>query len=211
MQNSKSIKKKLITLAHILPLITSVILWAQMLIPHLYFVYEGKAQKTMSPFGLMSNAWEYCQSAIKNGVDTTGFDVNIFSRRVTIFIVLIWAALILHFIVSLLLTITSVSAFSNEPTSKQANVAKRVLHLICPNRVCLVTCNLLPIVPALFPYVLENTYRSLLLIEMKAFFVGPSQLWIMIPLILLCEILFLSLIPAQRDLHMDMFRLYKKK
>lgn len=211
MQDSKSTKQALIRTVYLLPLLTSIILWVHVFIPHLFFLFGGTAYETMSLTKLMSNAWTQCQGILKAGADAKAYEATLFSYLMTTCVILSWAALSIHLVVSLLTAITSLRAFSNAPTSKECNVAKRVLHLICPNRVCFVICNLLPILPAVFPYILASAYQEYLFLDMKVHSIGPSEIWLMLPLVLFCEILFLSLIPAQRDLHMDMFRLYKKK
>ncbi len=211
MKDTKGVKRIFIRLTYLLPLITSVILWVHIFIPHLFFTYQGEAYETMSLTRLMSNAWTQCRGILSGGADAEAYEATLFSYLMTAAVIVAWASLVIHAVVSLLAAITSLRAFSNAPTSKEANVAKRVLHLICPNRVCFVICNLLPIFPAILPYLLSGAYKTYLFMDMKVFSIGPSELWLMIPLVLLCEILFLSLLPAQRDTHLDMFRLYKKK
>ncbi len=201
--------RALTVISYLLPAVTAIVLLIYFFVPHVFFIYQGEVHETISLFRLISNAWKQCRSNLDQS--SISPELRSFSHLISAAVVIGWVGLILHMIVSILTAITSLCAFSHAPTEKASNVAKRVLHLICPNRLLLLICNLLPLLPTLFPYILEHEYQSRLLMNMKLHSMGPSAFWVMLTLVLLCEVGLLALIPAEKTLHMNMFQLYKKK
>lgn len=211
MQNRRSAKSVLIRISYLLPLLTMVLLWIHCLIPHLFFLYDGEAYETMSLFRLLSNTWTQCQAILDSGTASDAYQAILFSYWMIFAVIVSWAVLCVHLVVASVVAVTSHIAFSHEPTAKESNVAKRVLHLICPNRICFWIGNLLPILPALFPYWLSNAYRHFLFMDMKVCSIGPFE-WLWIAVAIFAEtVLSVSLFSVQKNMHMDLFRLYKKE
>ncbi len=211
MQHNRSkSRRNLITLIYLLPALSwiTLLLWAA--IPHLFFLYEGKAQDTLSLFELMGNTWEQAVNALSNS--NSPFNQQLFSYITGGAVLLSWIFMILFGIFSLSCAACALYTFRQAPTSMKANRAKRFLHLVCPNRVCFVLFHLLPILPPLLPYLLTFCFEKYILIDgMKVFYYGPAD-WILATILMLLTVVsFLSSIPAQSLEHRDLFRLYKSK
>jgi hypothetical protein len=125
--------------------------------------------------------------------------------------VLYWVLLLGYLLTAAAAAICSARAFSLPPTAKETNRAKRWLRLVCPNRVIYVMVGLFPLLWTLFPHLLVYFYRTLLLYDITVHFFGPSDLILAVILTAINLIPFLLLLPAQKQEHMDMFRLYKAK
>ena len=121
---------------------------------------------------------------------------------------LFWVLPILYALVTLMVTVCSVVAFSFEPTSRIANRTKRILHLVCPNRVTYLLMPLLPLFSSLFPQLLLWLYRwQGLNIRLYNFFVSD---WILVLIFAVVNaVVFILLLPVQNEAHLDMFRIYK--
>ncbi len=198
-----------IRISHLLPVFTGLILLIYACIPHLYFFYQGDAHETLSLFELMGNTWTQCQKMIGSSTDDLG--VLTFSYLLSAVIALSWIFIIWQLLTAITIAITSAYAFSKEPTQKESNIAKRWLHLVCPNRFCYVLYQLPLLLPAAFPHLLAHCYKTYLLIEVEARFLGPADIIMSSILVGLTVLSALCLIPIQRRLHLNMFRLYKAK
>lgn len=207
---SSPARRAWIRIAYLLPLITGVLLLIYALIPHLFFSYEEAIYNTQSPFELMGNTWRECRTLL-NGSEASANAV-MFSMVQSAVVVLSWVCILLYAVVALAAAICSCVAFSNRPTSKEANRAKRWMQFFCANRVLYVLACLLPLLPAAFPHILLASYREFLFYDsMKLFFMSPPDLAVA-AVAVLCNLLsFFLLLSAQNEEHMDMFRLYKAK
>ncbi len=206
-----SCRRTLIRIAYLLPAISGLILLVYALIPHLYFVYENTAYETLGTFTLVSNTFAEC-NALLSGTTEGSAGAIFFAYGMSVFAVLFWIALALYGVTATAAAVTSVRAFSAEPTSRESNRAKRWLRFFCPNRGVYVFCNLLLLLAAAFPQILVWFYHSQLgYTDMQLHFFGPPGLvWALLS-VLLSVGSFLALLPAQAEEHLDMFRLYKAK
>ena len=197
----------LIKLSHWFPVINGVILLVYAIIPHLWFVYEGQAYTTLSLFKLTENTWLECRIIRQNAAKYSGAQ-HLFGQTMTAVTVLFWVVLVLYLILAISTAAGASYAFSKKPTDRLSNRAKRIVGLICPNRVCYLLFQLLPLFCAAFPYLLVH-FRS----QTKEIFTVHYEL---IPDILLAGILiacsiilYLALIPMQKKYQMDLFSIYK--
>ena len=200
----------LIRLSYLLPAISGVILLVWACVPHLFFFYDGEAYETWSLFGLLANTWKTC-SGLLEGKTGASVQAAYFSYTMMLFVVLSFLAMLGYAITAIPSAICSCIAFSKAPTDPDANRAKRWLRFFGPNRVIFVITNLVPLLPAFFPYILLANYRSQLGYVMKVYYVGPPAWAIALLLIAINVATFLCLLGAQAREHMDMFRLYKAK
>ena len=99
-------------------------------------------------------------------------------------------------------------AFSFDPTSRTANRTKRILQLLCPNRVTYLLLPLLPLFSSLFPQLLLWLYRYQgMNIRLYSFFVAD---WILVLIFAVINaVVFILLLPMQSETHLDLFRIYK--
>lgn len=194
---------------YLLPLTVGLLLLALALIPHLYFVSPGGVHETMSPLQLVNNTWDVCKGLLDGNSDDP-YSI-MFSYIMTFFVILFWIFVAVYAIFVILVTVCALCAFSVSPTNRVSNRAKRVMHLLCPNRICYGLFGILPIFPSFFPYILSHFYYSRLGMDMKVFFFGPPDPIWAIGLVLLMELGFFLTLNMQSRSHTDMFRLYKKK
>ena len=201
----KPLRRVLCRLCYLLPAVFGIVLLVLAAIPHFWYVFDHQAMETHSLFSLQGNTWAWTQSA---AAEESG-GISLLLLR--IWCVLFWALPILYGIVAATAALTSSIAFAYSPTSRVANKAKRVLHLLCPNRICFLLFQFLPLVAALLPQVLLFCYTALMGMEMRL----ATELchdWILASCFaLLSSILFFVTLPWQREERLDMFRIYKSK
>ena len=200
-------RRALIHLCYFLPGIFGIVLLIYAAVPHLWFVYEGEAYTTMNLFELQSNSWEFYEQ-IQAGEVENNTVVVWFEQLLPVVSALFWILPIVYAFVVLLITGCSIVAFSFEPTSRIANRTKRILYMVCPNRVTYLLFPLLPLFSSLFPQLLLWLYRwQGLSIRLYTFFVAD---WIFVLILaVLNAAVFILLLPLQNEAHMDMFRIYK--
>lgn len=199
--------RALIQLCYLLPAIFGILLLVYAAVPHLWFVYNGDAYSTMNLFELQSNAWEFYEQ-IKTGAIESTAAVVWFEQLLPIVSALFWILPIVYALVAVMITVCSIVAFSFEPTSRLANRTKRILQLVCPNRVTYLLMPLLPLFSSLFPQLLLWLYRwQGMNIRLYTFFLAD---WILVLIFAaLNAVAFILLLPMQNEEHLDMFRIYK--
>ena len=199
--------RALIHLCYLLPAILGVLLLIYAAVPHLWFVYNGDAYSTMNLFELQSNAWDFYEQ-IQSGTVENSTAVTWFEDLFPIVSALFWILPIVYALLVAMITVCSIVAFSFEPTSRIANRTKRILHLVCPNRVTYILLPLLPLFSALFPQLMLWLYRLQgMKIGLYTFFVAD---WILVLIFAaLNAAVFILLLPMQSEEHLDMFRIYK--
>lgn len=206
-RNPNKAHRALIHLCYLLPAIFGILLLIYAAVPHLWFVYDGDAYSTMNLFELQENAWEFYEQ-IKAGTVENSTAVTWFKDLLPIVSALFWILPILYALIATMITVCSIVAFSFAPTSRIANRTKRILHLICPNRVTYLLVSLLPLFSALFPQMLLLLYRMQgMSIRLYTFFLAD---WILVLIFaVLNAAAFILLLPMQSEEHLDMFRIYK--
>ncbi len=200
-------RRALIHLCYFLPALFGIVLIIYAAVPHLWFVYDGEAHSTMSLFELQSNSWDFYQQ-IQSGNIENHAAVVWFEELLPVVTALFWILPIIYALVTLTVTVCSIVAFSFEPTTRIANRTKRILHLVCPNRVTYLLMPLLPLFSALFPQLLLWLYRYQgMNIRLYTFFLAD---WILVLIFaVLNAAVFILLLPLQSESHLDMFRIYK--
>ena len=199
--------RALIHLCYLLPAIFGILLMVYAAVPHLWFVYNGDAYSTMNLFELQGNAWEFYEQ-IKAGAVENSAAVTWFEELLPVVSALFWILPILYTVLVGMITVCSLVAFSFDPTARIANRTKRILHLVCPNRVTYLLVPLLPLFSALFPQLMLWLYRLQgMKISLYTFFVAD---WILVLIFaVLNALIFILLLPMQSEEHLDMFRIYK--
>lgn len=204
---SNPIHRALIHVCYLLPAIFGILLLIYAAVPHLWFVYNGDAYSTMNLFELQGNAWEFYEQ-IKAGAVENSAAVTWFEELLPVVSALFWILPILYTVLVGMITVCSLVAFSFDPTARIANRTKRILHLVCPNRVTYLLVPLLPLFSALFPQLMLWLYRLQgMKISLYTFFVAD---WILVLIFaVLNALIFILLLPMQSEEHLDMFRIYK--
>ena len=204
------LRRRLIRLVYLLPAITWLWVLIGACIPHLYFVYEDVAQETMSIVHLMGNSWRECIGFFDGTANGTPADL-MFSYFAVFTVVLTWISVVWCGLFALACAGLSSYALGRAPTNKSTNRAKKIFHLVCPNRVCYALFSaFLPLI-SLYPQILILLYRQQLGMHVQLFAFGIMD-WI--PAILLSLLTlggFLGTLAWQDVEHLDMFRLYKGK
>ncbi len=199
--------RALIHLCYLLPAILGILLLIYAAVPHLWFVYDGDAYSTMNLFELQENAWDFYEQ-IQSGTVENSAAVTWFEDLFPIVSALFWILPIVYALIVAMITVCSIVAFSFEPTTRIANRTKRILQLVCPNRVTYLLLPLLPLFSALFPQLMLWLYRLQgMKIGLYTFFVAD---WILVLIFAaLNAAVFILLLPMQSEEHLDMFRIYK--
>ena len=205
--HSNPTHRVLIHLCYFLPAIFGILLLIYATVPHLWFVYNGDAYSTMNLFELQDNAWDF-YNQIQSGAIESSSAVTWFEELLPIVSALFWILSVLYAILATAIAVCAMVAFSFEPTTRIANRTKRVLHLVCPNRVSYLLLPLLPLIPALLPQLMLLLYRLQgLKISLYTFFVAD---WILVLIFAVVNaVVFFLLLPMQSEEHLDMFRIYK--
>ncbi len=205
--HSNPTHRVLIHLCYFLPAIFGILLLIYATVPHLWFVYNGDAYSTMNLFELQDNAWNF-YNQIQSGAIESSSAVTWFEELLPIVSALFWILSVLYAILATAIAVCAMVAFSFEPTTRIANRTKRVLHLVCPNRVSYLLLPLLPLIPALLPQLMLLLYRLQgLKISLYTFFVAD---WILVLIFAVVNaVVFFLLLPMQSEEHLDMFRIYK--
>ncbi len=199
--------RTLIHLCYFLPAIFGIVLLIYAAVPHLWFVYNGEAYSTMNLFELQGNAWEFYEQ-VQSGAIESNEAVVWFEQLLPVVSALFWILQILYALVTLLVTVCTIVAFSFDPTTRIANRTKRILHLVCPNRVTYLLMPLLPLFSSLFPQLMLWLYRwQGMNIRLYTFFLAD---WILVLIFAVINaVVFILLLPMQNETHLDMFRIYK--
>ncbi len=200
--------RALIYVAYCLPLLTAFFLTIWFALPHMWFVYEGESYENTSIFALVETTWENRDSEEANEGLNNAEAVN---RMRAVIVVAFWCAFTMMWVFSVLVAACALLALSLPPTERLTNRTKRVLYLLCPNRITYLLGCVLPLLPALFPGVLIFCYQNLyqLAVGMRIGY-EPFADWIMAAIAAgLSVAAFILTLPWQREEHMDLFRIYK--
>lgn len=203
-------RRALCRLAYLLPLIVGIILLIWACLPHLFFVKDGEAHETMSLFRLMRNTWTDCRTVMSGTTENTAAAAY-FSYIMSACVIVSWLAIAIFAVNATASAFCSLSALGKDPTSGEANDAKRWMKFFCFNRVWLTISLLLPILPTLFPLILAHLYRKIFVYDITVHYFGPPA-WIVVILLSVAQfVLFVATLRAQALEHLDMFRLYKAR
>ena len=200
-------RRILIQLCYLLPALFGIALLIYAAVPHLWFVYNKEAYSTMDLFELQGNAWEFYEQIQAGKIESTSAVVW-FEQLLPVVSALFWILPVIYAFFALAITVCSLVAFSYEPTTRIANRTKRILHLICPNRITYLLFPLLPLFSSLLPQLLLWLYQwQGMNIRLYTFFVAD---WVLVLVFaLLNAVAFILLLPLQSESRMDMFRIYK--
>ncbi len=200
-----SLLRALIRVTHLMPAVFGLVMLILAFVPHVFFTFNGALQPTYSPFELMCNTWKATLPVVSASTQSSS-PVYFFSLIMIVLTLLSWICAILYAIMAIASAICSTVAFSRAPSDRLANRAKRWMQFFCPGRVTYVISNLLLLLPAAFPHLLEHFYRTQLGYDMKVYFIGASDLLLAVIFVILNVAAFLSLLPAQAAEEMDLYR-----
>ena len=201
---------RLVRLSYLMPLCSGLIFLAVACIPHLFYTSGAEALDTMSLMQLLDNTYRNCIGFLQ-GTSDGSVAAFYFSVIMMIFWVLSLLFLVLFALFATATAVLCVLIVWTPETEAQPwmNTAKRCYRMLVPNRVFYVIWNLLPLLPAFFPYILQGFYRSVLGEPATAHFFGPPDPVYVALLAAVSIALFLLTRPAQKAFKMDLFRLYK--
>ncbi len=196
----------LLNLIFWVPLLLGIAFFVYAAVPHLWFVNDGAAHETMSLFRLVGNTWKNCGEAVSSSVSQTVF---CFVMRAAV--ILFWGMLSFYFVVTLMGAFCSLIAFSYDPYSGSANRAKKVLYLLCPNRVCWCIVLCLPLLCGLFPQLLMLMYRACLSFQPRMY-ASPMADWAAALIVAVLSVgSFFGTIRLQEKTKLNLFCLYRKR
>ncbi len=195
--------------AYLAPFVVWAVTMILFSLPRFSFTYLGEEHEAMGMFTLLSNTWDTCQGAF-DAKDVTP-DILFFARTMTVYTVLFWVVLVWFTVLALHSLFCPLIAFSCKPTSTASNRIKQIFAFAYFNRVFYAIFQTLPFLLTLFPNILLACYDSKMGMKMTLSYRGiPDPLLIFI-LFAVSVALFLLTLNQQRTLHIDMFRLYKRR
>ncbi|MBE6634517.1 MAG: hypothetical protein E7620_09290 [Ruminococcaceae bacterium] len=200
-----------VRLAYLLTPLSSVILLLLAALPRFFFQMEGEIYEDLSLLGLMSNTFENCKGFL-NGTANGSTNDLYFSYIMMAILAVTVAAMVIYAVfalfTALLIPFVWTPNTAGDPT---VNNLKRAYRVFVFNKGFYVVYNLLPLIPALFPYLFQLFYRSRLGMKTTLHFYGLPDL---IPTALLCLACcgaFLATLKLQKLNRMDLFRIYKQE
>ena len=201
----RPLRRLLCRLCYLLPALFGILLLIHAAVPSFWYVYQQKAMDTHSLFSLEGSVWAWTQTPTAQA--ESGLSVLLLRA----WCVLFWVLPIVFGILAALSAICSLLAFSLPPVTTASNRIKRVLHLLCPNRICFLLFQFFPVAAALLPQVLLFCYVHLMGMEMR---LAGELFWdwsLALCFALVSSLLFFLTLPLQREERLDMFCIYKSK
>ena len=209
MRLSRQGQVRLVRFSYVTPLLVGIALLILALCPRFFYMLEGKPQSDISLFWLLTNTFKNCITFFRS--EETRVPAEFYFSLASFTVCLLsWLCILLYAFSSITSALLTVLTWNGE-TSPAINNLKRCFRLLVPNRACMIVIHFLPILPALFPYILQGFYSSIMHLETPVYYYAFPDI---IPVgILLCGVnaLFLLSLQSQEELRMDLFRLYKTK
>lgn len=205
----EALLRKLVPTVYFLPAVVGILTLILFAVPRFGFVFLGEEHEFMSLFTLLESTWESCQAALRS--TDVYYETIMFSRTMIAYSIAFWVLLVAYLFFVLWSCACAAVAFANKPTSDLANQAKKLFVFACFNRPVYVAFQLMPVLLAFFPRILLSQYKSKLGMIMTVSYQGLSTPVILLLAVTLSALVFLLSLSAQRTLHLDMFRFYKRR
>ena len=136
-----------------------VLTLVSMLIPSYRYAIDGKLDKPLSPFKILSNGFDTARRVVFATTEQDAAEL-LFSQTVMAVIIVFWAL----FLVALAVSVYSAVVVLRHITSDddEAREKSRTLFItLIPNRIVLCALQMLSVPLALFPYLLPYLYKSI--------------------------------------------------
>ena len=195
--------------AYLFPVVLCILTVLLFALPRFYFSYENETHESMGLFTLVENTWKICQDAFE--AQSIGPDTMNFAYVMSFCVILFWIGLIWFVILALHSLLCTCIAFASDPTSILSNRTKKLFQFAWFNYPLYVIFHLIPLLISFFPQILRSQYASKLGISVKLNYFGIPDPWILAFATLASLALFFGTLSQQQALHLDMFRLYKKR
>ena len=196
----------MIRLAYSMPLINGIIFLILGFLPHLFYISGSNNPPTLSPFGLLdivqANGLSYLSATASGTTEDFYFNITMLAFWA---LCAICIALYVIFVVWTTVMLFSVWTPQIHPTV-MGNKLKRAYRIFVPNRGFFVFYQILPIAPAIFPYLFQWLYKKQAM-TVHYYFIPD---WIVVLILTAASItLFFTSLSAQKENKMDLFRIYK--
>lgn len=209
MKLSKTKQIALIRLCYLIPALCGLIALVLACAPRFFYQSGGEAFDTMSLFQLLDNTYQNCVVFLKGSANGS-VSALYFSYIMMAFWVLAWFCIVFYGIFVFATALTSITVWTpNTPGSPAINTFKRCYRMLVPNRVFYIIWCCLPVLPSFFPFILQAFYRSVLKEGANAHYFGIPDPVIVLLLCAVSAAFFLLTRASQKELRMDLFRLYK--
>ena len=176
--------------------------------PHLFFTSGGELFDSVSYFGFLGNLRETCLSAL-DGMASVSPDAVRFSYIMIVFWGLTCFLMVWYVLFLLSTALLASVALTPRAASPLLNRCKRLYRILVPARGFFVFLSLVPALLSCLPWFFTVFYRSVL---NQSAVLHYDLLPDVVPLALLSvpvAALYLLTLPSQRDLKLDLFRIYK--
>lgn len=202
-----------VRLTYLLPFLLALLFLISACLPHLFYQYNLESSPEISGdlslFELLGNTFEKCFGFLKGNVQGSTSEFY-FSIVMMVFWTLSWISVVLYALFSAATALMCVAVWTPTPSpTKQLNTLKKCYRILVPNRGFYVFYQILPLIPSVFPYLLQTFYRSMLSIDATVYYyVLPTPILAAVLCAVSITCFFLTR-RAQDETKMDLFRLYR--
>ena len=211
MKLSRSAGTHLTRLCYVLPLVFGAVMLVLALLPRLFYQSGNDIFDEMSLFQLLDNTYTNCLRVIQNPATGSASEVY-FSYIMFTFWVLSWLCILLYALFAIFTACMSSVVWSpDSPATPLGNNFKRCYRILVPNGACYVIFCALPLLPACYPYLLQLFYSTVLKTPANVHYFGAPDFVPVLIFSVACSALFILTRSAQKELRMDLFKLYKVK
>jgi len=199
----------LIRLAYLLPILSATVLLLLACIPHLFYLADGTTRDTLSLFQLMGNTYAGGETFFSGEVRGTTADLYFYFVILTLWWVSV-ACIVFYGIFCVATAAMTCFAWTPLRTPSQLeNKLKRAYRILVPNRGFFVFFQILPLIPALFPYFFQLFANRMLGQSMRVYYLGIPDFTVAVILAAVSLTLFFVTLSDQKNNKMDLFRIYK--
>ena len=199
----------LIRLAYLLPIVNAIVFLCLACVPHLFYLADGTTRDTLSLFKLMGNIHAGATAFFGQTVRGATAYLYFYFAMIAIW----WVSVICIVLYGIFcISTAAMSCFAWTPLrtpSQLENKLKRIYRLIVPNRGFYVFFQLLPLIPAFFPYLLQLLAKRMLGQSMRVFYLGIPDFVTVLILTAASLTLFFITLSDQKHNKMDLFRIFK--
>ena len=199
----------MIRFAYLMPLISGVALSFLAFIPHLFYQANNDIYSTLSLVQLLGNTYGEGSKFLTGTASGTTVDFYFYIVMLALWVISILCIILYAIFVTFTAVMLPLVWSPQNAPSVKANNLKRAYRIAVPNRGFFVFFQILPVVPAIFPYLLQRFSKTILGQKMQVYYYGIPDWIIVLTLAAISITLFFVSLSAQKNNRMDLFRIYK--
>ncbi len=208
MMSQKS-KLVFIRLAYFLPALVGAVTLFLAFYPHLFFKSGETIYDSVSFFDFLENIRSTCFSAVSSASDATSAAVYFSYVMIPVWVLACLLA-VWYAVFQIMTLFLSSVALTPRATSPLLNKLKRIYRIAVPCRGFYVFLLLIPLILSFLPYLFVALYENLLGMTAILYYDFLPDAVLLGILTFPCIALYLATLKAQKELKIDLFRLYKE-